>query len=120
MSAPMVPSRGSLPIVMQAGEGVPAKVWWVIAESGRIYVSLGDPGYDETRLAAAAIVYGLSSAQQEVAGHILAGRTLAEVAIAMGVTANTARTHLDRIYDKTGVRTQPALVRALLSASSPI
>ena len=120
MSAPMVPSRGSLPIVLQAGEDMPAKVWWVIAESGKVYVSLGEPGQDEHRLKAAAIVYGLSHAQSTVAAHILAGRTLTAIAAVMGVTANTARTHLDRIYDKTGVRTQPALVRALLSAVAPV
>jgi DNA-binding CsgD family transcriptional regulator len=38
----------------------------------------------------------------------------------LGITANTARTHLDRIFDKTGVRTQPALVRALLSVAAPV
>jgi DNA-binding CsgD family transcriptional regulator len=120
LSAPMVPSRGSLPIVMQAGQDMPAKVWWVIAESGKILVSLGDSSQDEHRLEAAAIVFGLSPAQRTVAAHILAGRTLVEIAAAMGITANTARTHLDRIYDKTGVRTQPALVRALLSVAAPV
>jgi DNA-binding CsgD family transcriptional regulator len=119
LSAPMVPSRGALPIVTQAGEDMAAKVWWVIAESGKILVSLGDPSHDEHRLEAASIVYGLSPAQRTVAGHILAGRTLTDIALAMGITANTARTHLDRIYDKTGVRTQPALVRALLSTAAP-
>ena len=34
----------------------------------------------------------------------------------MGTTESTARTHLNRVFDKTGVRTQPALVRVLLSA----
>jgi DNA-binding CsgD family transcriptional regulator len=43
-----------------------------------------------------------------------------EIAAMLGITANTARTHLDRIYDKTGVRTQPALVRALFSVAAPV
>jgi hypothetical protein len=54
------------------------------------------------------------------AGHVLAGRALPEIAAMLGITANTARTHLDRIFDKTGVRTQPALVRALLSVAAPV
>ncbi|HWA17463.1 MAG TPA: helix-turn-helix transcriptional regulator [Devosia sp.] len=120
LSAPMVPGRGSLPIVMQAGEGLPSRVWWIIAESGRIYFSLGTPGQDEQRLEAASIVYELSPAQKEVAGHIIAGRTMAEIAEAMGITVNTVRTHLDRVFDKTGVRTQAALVRVLLSAAAPV
>jgi DNA-binding CsgD family transcriptional regulator len=32
----------------------------------------------------------------------------------MGITINTARTRLKRIYNKTGVRRQPELVRRLL------
>ena len=120
LSAPIMPGRGSLPIAMEAGDGLPTKVWWVIAESGKIFFSLGDPGRDEQRLDAAAIVYGLSRAQRQVAGHIVAGHTLAETAEHMGITVNTARTHLDRVFEKTGVRTQPALVRALLSVAAPI
>lgn len=119
LSTPLVPSRGALPIVMQAGEGIPAKVWWIIAESGRILFLLGEPGQDEHRIDAAAIVYGLSPAQKQIAAQIVAGRSLAQIAQAMGITANTARTHLDRVFDKTGVRTQSALVGVLLSAAAP-
>ncbi len=32
----------------------------------------------------------------------------------MGITVNTARAYLKRVYDKTGVRRQPELVRLLL------
>ena len=38
----------------------------------------------------------------------------------MGITSNTARTHLQRIFDKTGVHNQSALVRVLLSAIAPV
>lgn len=120
LAKPFIHPRGALPIVMHAGEGLPTKVWWVVVESGQILFSLGDPQQDVQRLEAAAVVYGLSSAQREVAGHILAGRSLAEAAAAMGITLNTARTHLDRMFVKTGVHTQAALVRALLSATAPI
>ena len=33
----------------------------------------------------------------------------------MGISVNTAKTHLKRMFDKTGVHAQPALVRLLLS-----
>jgi DNA-binding CsgD family transcriptional regulator len=36
------------------------------------------------------------------------------------VTVNTARTHLHRMFEKTGVRSQPALVGALLSVAAAI
>jgi DNA-binding CsgD family transcriptional regulator len=60
-----------------------------------------------------------SPAQLEVARHIAQGQTLTQIAERLGITPNTARTHLDRIFDKTGVRTQPALVRMLLTVVSP-
>lgn len=119
LSAPLVPSRGLLPIVQQGGEGIPAKVWWISAESGRIYMLLSAPDQNEQRIDAAAVVYGLSPSQTEVAKAIVAGRALAELAQTMRISANTARTHLDRIFDKTGVRTQSALVAVLLSAAAP-
>jgi DNA-binding CsgD family transcriptional regulator len=118
--SPMIPGRGGLPIVIEAGDGIPAKVWWVIADSGQILLSLAAQGNEEKQLAAAAVVFGLSPAQRQIAAQIVAGRSVAEAAGAMGITANTARTHLERIFEKTGVRTQPALVRVLLSTVVPI
>jgi DNA-binding CsgD family transcriptional regulator len=51
---------------------------------------------------------------------IIAGHDLVNAAERLGVSVNTTRTHLQRMFDKTGVRTQPALVRALLSVASPL
>jgi DNA-binding CsgD family transcriptional regulator len=45
---------------------------------------------------------------------LLQGKSVEEAAAAMGVTVNTARTRLKRIYNKTGIRRQPELVRRLL------
>ena len=118
--ATLIPSRGALPIVLGSGEGLPTKVWWIIAYSGLILFSLGDKHFDEQRLKAAAVVYGLSPAQKQVAMHIVGGLSLGEIASQMKITQNTARTHLDRIFQKTGVHTKPALVRVLLSTAAPI
>ena len=115
----LVPERGALPIVLEAGEGLPTKVWWIIAESGSIYFSLGDKQRDAQRLKAATVVYELSPAQEQVAALIVEGVALAEIAARMKITPNTARTHLDRVFEKTGVRTQSALVRVLLSTAAP-
>jgi DNA-binding CsgD family transcriptional regulator len=112
--------RGALPIVHDAGEGLPMRVWWVLTGDGSIIFSMGTAGINEKRLDAAAVVFGLSHAQKQLAAHIAEGRSLPEIAENMGITANTARTHLDRIYEKVGVRTQPALVRVLLSTASPV
>lgn len=116
----LLPMRGSLPIVVEAGEGLPMKVYWVVAEGGLIVLCLSTPGIDEDRLDIATEIFGLSSAQRQLAALVSQGLSLPEIAEKMGITANTARTHLDRVYDKVGVRTQPALVRVLLSTAAPV
>jgi DNA-binding CsgD family transcriptional regulator len=112
--------KASLAIMHDAGEGIPVRVWWVIAEGGRIWFAFGDVALTDARLSAAAVTFGLSPAQLDVARLITEGRTLTQIAEQLGITPNTARTHLDRVFDKTGVRTQPALVRMLLTTVSPI
>jgi DNA-binding CsgD family transcriptional regulator len=112
--------RGSIPVVLEAGEGLPTRVWWLIADNGLIVFLIGDSSFSERRLDAAAAVFGLSPAQKRLAGLVAEGLSLPEIAERMAITANTARTHLERVYEKVGVRTQPALVRILLSTAAPV
>lgn len=116
----LLPQRGTLPIVIEAGEGLPAKIYWVFAEGGQIILSLHVPGIDAHRLEVAAAVFGLSPAQKQIAGLVVEGVALPEIAERMAITSNTARTHLNRVFEKTGVHTQPALVRVLLSSAPPV
>ena len=80
----------------------------------------GNSAISESRLSSIALIFGLSPAQAKVAGLVAEGLSLAEIAGRLNITGNTARTHLNRIYEKTGVRTQPALVRVMLSAAAPV
>ena len=112
--------RTAVPIVADAGEGLPVRVWWVIAEDGGIHFSLGDFDRMSERMEIAALVFGLSPAQRRVAELVSEGLTLDEIAARVGVTLNTVRTHLNRVFEKTGVRTRPALMRVLLMATAPV
>lgn len=69
----------------------------------------------DRRLAVAQAVFGLSEGQLRVANYIAQGIGLKGVADALDISINTARTHLARLYEKTGVSSQTALVRLLLS-----
>lgn len=79
------------------------------------YVLLVENAHVDRRLAVARAVFGLSDTQFAVAKRIALGYSIPDLAGQLGITTNTARTHLTRLYQKTGVHTQTALVRLLLS-----
>lgn len=79
------------------------------------YLRLTTDDLLERRLGFAKTIFGLSTGQLRVAYQIALGKGLKTAAGDLGISVNTARTHLSRLYEKTGVRTQTALVRLLLS-----
>lgn len=58
-------------------------------------------------------LYKLTPAEARYAARIVEGGSLATIARAAGVTHNTVRTHIRRIFVKTGTRRQAELVRLL-------
>ena len=64
-------------------------------------------------------LFGLTPMEARVLLEIAAGRRRAEAAAALGIADNTAKSHLDRIYGKTGVGDQAALARLVASLASP-
>lgn len=94
-------------------------VAWIVIEDGRVLVSFDDAAMLTRRVHFAAELYGLSQAQTRLACHLVDGQDLAEIATTTGVTVNTLRTQLQRIFDKTGVRNRAALTRVLLSTDTP-
>jgi DNA-binding CsgD family transcriptional regulator len=107
----------SMPVVADAGHDLPATVWWVVAEHGKLTVSFNDQPLLLARLDTASRAFGLSPAQHRLASALVEGMPLTDVAEREGVSLSTAKTQLQRVFDKVGVRTQPALVRALLAVT---
>ena len=62
--------------------------------------------------------FGLTAAEGELARDLLAGATIAETAGRTGRSAATLRTHLARLFDKTGTGRQVDLVRLLDQAAA--
>jgi DNA-binding CsgD family transcriptional regulator len=58
--------------------------------------------------------YGLTTSEGRLALLLAAGRSLAEAAVELGLTLETARNYSKRLYGKTGTRGQPDLVRLVL------
>ena len=92
------------------------QICWATLRDGKLLIAFDDQGRLNRQIGAAIDIYGLSGTQGELVRHIVTGSDIAASARGLGISPNTAKTHLQRIYDKTGVRTQSALVRLVLSA----
>ena len=102
------------PVVLGEEDDGTVRLCVLTVQDGVTVVELDPTRGLERRLAAAAAIFGLSPGQVALARRLAGGEGLTGAAEGLGITVNTARTHLARIYDKTGVP-QTALVRLLLS-----
>ncbi|WFE89129.1 nuclear transport factor 2 family protein [Roseibium porphyridii] len=93
-----------------------AHVCWAMLRDGKLLVTFDDSERLSLQITTASEVYRLSETQEKLSRQLVDGQDLTTAALALDMSPNTAKTHLQRIYDKVGVRSQPALVRVLLSA----
>jgi DNA-binding CsgD family transcriptional regulator len=73
-----------------------------------------------TPLQAFATLHGLTPAELRCLGMIALGRNVPETAAALGTAATTVRTHLNRIFEKTGTASQAELVRLVGGFAPPL
>jgi DNA-binding CsgD family transcriptional regulator/PAS domain-containing protein len=88
------------------------------AESGAAaIVFIGDPDVrEETNEDLLSLFYELSHAEARVAALLVQGKSVKEVSESLQVSLNTARTHLKRIFEKTGTRRQAELMQLILQS----
>jgi DNA-binding CsgD family transcriptional regulator len=68
---------------------------------------------------ALALLYDLTPAETRVYELIVGGKTRTEVASALGIAPSTVKTHLLRLFQKTGCQRQVDLVRLAAQMSRP-
>ncbi len=68
----------------------------------------------ETQESVLVQLYGLTKAEARLAAILAQGRSIDEACAILGVTQNTTRTHLKRIFSKTGTHRQSELVRLIV------
>ena len=64
--------------------------------------------------------YGLTAAEERIVESLMSGHTLAEASGHLGVAQSTAKTHLDRVFAKTGVSRQTELIRLTMRLARPV
>jgi len=71
-------------------------------------------------LEAVAMIYDLTPAETQIFAAIARGKTIAKAAFELGVSYATARTHLLRVFEKTGRKRQAELVALANSLARPL
>lgn len=65
-------------------------------------------------------LYGLTPAELRVSLEVAKGNGLHDLTLALGITANTVKTHLKHVFAKTGVTRQGDLARLIMMSTPPI
>jgi DNA-binding CsgD family transcriptional regulator len=112
-------ARPAVPLVLSDPNGAPMTPCWVTVADMMIVILLHDDRLLGEAIARAGRVFGLTAAQIRVAEAIARGHDLSVTAKALQVRPNTVRTHVRRMFERTAVNSQPALVRKLLSVAPP-
>jgi DNA-binding CsgD family transcriptional regulator len=118
-ASPPTAARLARAVVLGEDDNAAPLFCWVLVEDGKILVSFNDDQMLKRRVAAAQGIYGLTAAQTQVAQLLAQGHDPSLAAEKLGVSINTVRTHVQRMFDKTGAHSQSALVGLLLSAEAP-
>jgi len=108
-------SGGGLPLALLA---MPFRkeAHWSLARGPTILVCITDPdAVSALPGRQMAELFGLTGSEAAVAGDLLAGLELREIAARRGRSVNTVRTHLARLMAKTNVNRQSELMRLLAS-----
>lgn len=69
---------------------------------------------------ALALLYDLTPAESRIFELIAEGRTSTDIAVMLGIAPSTVKTHLLRVFDKTGCSRQAELVKLAASMSLPL
>lgn len=92
---------------------------WIVTEQERVLISFDDVFLLRARLESAVPTFGLSPAQLKLAELLALGKDLAASAEELGVSVNTLRTQVRRMFEKTETHNQAALLSRLLNTRGP-
>jgi DNA-binding CsgD family transcriptional regulator len=119
IALPRGPSRLPLNVLVTPirPETAMAAMPWTFPQRAVAIVLVSDPETEiQARVESLRERFGLTPAEATLALEIAKGDGRQATADRLGITLGTARSHLSKIFDKTGVTRQAELVRLLFSA----
>ncbi len=111
---------GMRPVLLEGDESEKEHIVWVSKRDEMLFVRFNDAQATEHQVEDAQALFALSPAQSRLALLVLEGLDMPASASRLGISLNTAKTHLQRLFDKTGTRSQSALVAKLLGIAPPV
>jgi DNA-binding CsgD family transcriptional regulator len=96
---------------------------WVVLHSSWLDLARGEPGQIAVIIEPAAPAevaavimraYGLTERERTVTGLVCQGRSTAQIAAELSISANTVQDHLKAVFDKTGVRSRREVMAIIL------
>lgn len=102
------------PVVLGESSDGALLLCWVRVADSRVYILFGPSNDLSKQIEILQVIYALSKSQTDIVRMIANGLEIVEAAEALGVTKNTARTHLRRVYQKVGVSSQIELLRLIV------
>ncbi len=92
-----------------------------LSQLPRVALFITDPdAVQPTNLERLTAIFDLTPAESKMADQLVQGKSVAEAAEELGVTTQTARVHLKRIFEKTGTGRQSELMRLLLNSPAAL
>lgn len=114
-----------LPLAMEDGRLLtlyllPIEVGSATAAPQTVAILAGPRGLERDPCEIVASLFGLTPTEAKVLACIVRGETVKQAAERLAIGEATVRTHLLRIFDKTGVHRQPELVALVASFAVPV
>ena len=128
--APLTSGQHAIPLPDEEGSGLIANVLplqWrdgrnpLAALPGAAAVIIQDPAEGAPApMEAIGLLYGLTAAERNVLEQVAACHTPQETADRLGVSVNTVKTHLQKIFSKTNTARQADLVSLVARSTAPL
>jgi DNA-binding CsgD family transcriptional regulator/PAS domain-containing protein len=128
--APATSGQYAVPLPDEEGSGLIANVLPLQWRDGRnplqslpgaAAVIIQDPSEGAAPpMEAVGLLYGLTTAERNVLEHVADSRSPQETADRLGVSVNTVKTHLQKIFAKTNTARQADLVRLVARSTAPL
>jgi len=87
------------------------------SQAPRVAIFINDPSAPQpTNIERVAALFGLTPAESKLTRQLMNGQSVIEAANTLGITQQTARVHLKRIFGKTDTKRQSEFMRLILNS----